>query len=30
MNEALGERQELPLGVREGSAKYGRKPKPQA
>ncbi len=29
VNEALGQRQELPLGVREGSAKYGEKTKPQ-
>ena len=30
INEALGERRELPLGVREESAKYLAKTKPQA
>ena len=29
INEALGQRQELPLGVREESAKYRAKTKPQ-
>jgi uncharacterized protein YuzE len=29
VNEALGQRQELPLGVREDSTKYGEKTKPQ-
>jgi uncharacterized protein YuzE len=30
VNEALGERRELPLGVREGAAQYRTKPKPQS